>query len=247
MLIQHWQIGHAKFLWDLRQNPKIVDIFAKLWNVSSEELLVSFDGFSFHMPPEITKRGYYRDNKWFHTDQKLSDSEFRCVQSWVTAYDVNEGDATLTFLEGSHKYHEQFAKKFNKTQEKADWYKLTTKEEYDFFIEKGCKVKSIICPAGSLVCWDSRTMHAGKESLKDREIPNFRGIGYLCYTPRNLISETNLKKKRKAFNEMRTTSHWPHRPKLFPKNPRTYGGELPKVVEINKPILTPLGMKLAGF
>lgn len=247
MLIQHWKIGHAQFLWDLRQNPKILDIFANLWNISPEELLVSFDGFSFHMPPEITNRGYYRNKNWFHTDQSLSNSDFKCVQSWVTAYDVNEGDATLTFLEGSHKYHEEFALKFKKTGEKSDWYKLSTQKEMDFFINKGCKIRSIVCPEGSLVLWDSRTMHAGKESLKERAKANFRGIGYLCYTPRKLATQTLLKKKQKAFNEMRTTSHWPHKPKLFPKTPRTYGAELPEIVDIEKPIVNSLGMKLAGF
>jgi len=56
-----------------------------------------------------------------------------------------------------------------------------------------------------------------------------------------------IKKKQKAFNEIRTTSHWPAKVKLFPKNPRTYGKELPKVSKINIPNLTELGKSLAGF
>ena len=43
------------------------------------------------------------------------------------------------------------------------------------------------------------------------------------------------------------TTHCPHRPLLFSKNPRTYGKDLPDIVEIKKPILTELGKKLAGF
>ena len=30
-----------------------------------------------------------------------------------------------------------------------------------------------------------------------------------------------IKKKQKAFNELRMTTHWPHKPKLFPVHPRT--------------------------
>jgi hypothetical protein len=56
-----------------------------------------------------------------------------------------------------------------------------------------------------------------------------------------------IRKKQKAFNEIRSTSHWPHKPKLFPKNPRTYGGPMPDITPIEKPILTELGRKLAGF
>ena len=55
------------------------------------------------------------------------------------------------------------------------------------------------------------------------------------------------KKKQKAFNEIRTTNHWPHKPKLFGKTPRTYGNELPLITSIEPPLLSELGMKLAGF
>ncbi len=40
------------------QNPKVVDVFAKIWDCKHEELLVSFDASSFHLPPEDTNRGY---------------------------------------------------------------------------------------------------------------------------------------------------------------------------------------------
>ena len=66
-------------------------------------------------------------------------------------------------------------------------------------------------------------------------------------TPRRLSTEANLKKKRKAMEELRMTSHWPHKPKLFPVNPRTYGGELPNVTNIERPILSDIGRRLAGF
>ena len=46
---------------------------------------------------------------------------------------------------------------------------------------------------------------------------------------------------------MRTTSHYPARVKLFAKNPRTYGAKLPEITLVNKPKLTDLGKKLAGF
>lgn len=58
MLIQYFGVGHTQIAWTLRQNPKIV--FATLWNVTAEELLVSFDGMSFNIPPEYTNKGYFR-------------------------------------------------------------------------------------------------------------------------------------------------------------------------------------------
>ena len=246
MLFQHWKIGHAQYVWDIRQNLKVIEPFCKLWNKSPEELLVSFDGASFCVPPEITNRGWYRGNTWLHTDQSFLRNDFESVQSWVTTYDVNEDDATLLFLEGSHKLHKKF-KDFKKSELSSDdWYKFTP-EELDFFIDEGCKQKKILCPKGSQVFWDSRTVHSGTEPVKGRTNPNFRNVIYVCYTPRELCSTINLKKKIKAFEELRLTTHYPHRPKLFPKTPRTYGADLPIIKEIEVPIINELGRKLIGY
>ena len=52
MLVQYWNIAHSQACWDVRQNPKIVDIYSHLYNCSKEEMLVSFDGLSFNLPPK---------------------------------------------------------------------------------------------------------------------------------------------------------------------------------------------------
>jgi hypothetical protein len=245
MLVQHWGVGHAQVSWDVRQNEKIVDIFAHFWKCQVKDLLVSFDGLSFNPPPEITKRGWNKQNTWYHTDQTYTENDFKCIQSWVTGLDVNDGDATLSIMEGSNKYHKEFAQRFGVT-DKKNWYKLT-KEQEAFYSEKGCHYKNIKCPKGSLVFWDSRTIHCGIEAVKTRLKPNFRAIIYLCYMPRQLCSKANLKKKQKAFEELRATSHWPCKPTLFGKSPRTYGGELPVITPIHAPIVSGLGKQLAGF
>lgn len=148
-------------------------------------------------------------------------------------------------MEGSHKYHNEFQETYNIT-DKIDWYKLN-KEQEIFYYDRGCVIKNIKCPKGSIVFWDSRTIHCGIEANKKRTTPNIRAIIYLCYMPRNLSDTKNLKKKQKAFNELRTTTHYPCKIKLFPKTPQTYGNPLPSITQIEKPILNELGKKLAGF
>ena len=245
MLIQHWCVGHTQSSWDLRQNINIVEIFAYFWDCSVNDLLVSFDGLSFNLPPEITKKGWNKGNTWYHTDQSFTTNEFKCIQSFITGLDINEYNATLSIMEGSNKYHGEFKDKYNIT-DKIDWYKLTKHQE-EFYYNKGCNIKNITCPKGSLVFWDSRTIHCGIEADKRRTIPNIRAVIYLCYMPRNLCNEANTKKKQKAFNELRTTSHYPCKIKLFAKEPRTYGGIMPIITPIEKPILSNLGKRLAGF
>lgn len=246
MLVQHWNIGHAQVSWDLRQKESIANIFATLWNVKKEDLLVSFDGLSFHPPPEITGKGFYK-NAWLHTDQSYTRNEFECVQSWISCLDVEEGDATLFLLEGSNGLHRACAEHFN-IKDKDDWY-LINDEQYQFYINHGCTPVRITCNKGDMVFFDSRQIHCGVEANKGRLNPKFRSVIYLCYLQRQGTSQANLRKKQKAFNELRTTKHHPQKSLLFGKNPRTYGKEdkLPTITPINEPVLNELGLKLAGF
>ena len=238
MLLQHYDVGHAQSSWDVRQNPKIVEIFQHFWG--REDLLVSFDGFSFHLPPEITNKGWFRKS-WYHSDQSFTKPDFQCVQSFVTGVDIEEGDATLSVFKGSHKYHAEFRDAFGIT-DKSDWT-LLTPEQQTFY---KCEIVNIVCPKGSLVLWDSRTIHCGIEAKKTRKNPKIRAIIYLCYMPRD-ITPAQLKKKQTAFIERRTTNHYPCQIKLFSKKPHTYGGTETVCEPIGDLVLTELGMKLAGF
>lgn len=243
MLLQHYGIGHSEAVWKLRQHPKLIAPFETLWGENAENLLVSFDGASFSMPPEITGRGWFRKN-WFHTDQSYTRNDFECVQSWVTLLDVEKGDATLAFYEKSHKLHKEFSEKFG-IKDKSDWFQL--KGEQESFYSSKCEEKRIMCPKGSMVFWDSRLIHCGNEPIKTRKTEKNRCVVYLCYQPRRMASESQIKKKKKAFNDLRMTSHWPCKVTLFGKKPQTWGNELPPLQPIDVPVLSELGKKLAGF
>mgnify|MGYP007101719890 FL=1 len=43
------------------------------------------------------------------------------------------------------------------------------------------------------------------------------------------------------------TSHWPHKVKLFPKMPRTYGAKIKEVVPLNPVEINELGRRLVGY
>jgi hypothetical protein len=279
MLVQHWGVGHAQASWDVRQNLKVVEIFAHFWGCDVEDLLVSFDGLSFHLPPEITNLGWNRGNTWYHTDQSFTKSYFNCVQSFVTGLDIEEHDATFSFMEGSHKFHAEAFEAFSATaaatieklnlaetdedlkklaaavkdlkelNSSKDWYKLSP-EQQDFYSARGCEIKNMKCPRGSMVFWDSRTMHCGIEASRKRLNPKLRAVIYLCYMPRQQCTAKNLKKKREALDGVdgvRTTTHHPCDVRLFNKRPRTYGKPIPEMQEMKRPKLNELGKKLAGF
>ena len=95
MLVQYFGVGHLRWMWALRQHPAVSRFFSTIWGVPPEDLLVSFDGMSLHLPPEQTKRGWYRGNDWLHTDQAAHRRGLHCVQGWINLEDTDEGDATL--------------------------------------------------------------------------------------------------------------------------------------------------------
>jgi hypothetical protein len=242
MLLQHYGIGHAQFVWDLRENHKILSVFSKMWG--DEDLLVSFDGASFHMPPEITNVGW-RTNEKLHVDQSYTRSSFECVQSWITPVAVRPGDATLQLLRGSQNLHAEFAREFS-ILNKDDWNVLEP-EHVQFYLERGCTLEFVECSAGSLVIWDSRTVHSGVRPMRGRAQPNIRCVVYLCYQPRVLATEAELRKKRRAFEDGRMTSHWPCRVRLFPKTVHSYGKTVRPITPLEPPTLTDVGLRLAGF
>ena len=237
LLFQFWNIGHSQMVWNQRQNIKIVNVFSKFWNIEPKDLLVSFDGASFELLPPVNK-----SIPWYHVDHSYTNQNFKNIQSWITAFDVEPGDATLVILESSNKYHIECGNKFN-IKDPNDWY-IIRNEELEYYTDK-CVEKHICCPKGSLVLWDSRTVHYGIESTDKK---NIRCISYLCYASRSLCSIDDIYKKKYALTHLETTSHDPVSIRFKPKTPYTgEDDESQFITKINNPNLSSLGMRLAGF
>jgi hypothetical protein len=251
MLFQRWGVGQAPFAWYVRQHPQVVRVFEELWACKAEDLLTSFDGASFMMPPETwasprNGAGFIRDDGWPHADQSLQRPDFECAQSWVTAKDVQAGDATLSVMVGSHIQHAAVRANFPDQVDGKDWVRYNP-EMMAFLKERGCEEVRVTCPAGSMVLWDSRCVHYGIRPEKGRGSPKARAVVYACYTKRALANPAFLKKKQAYFKGGRTMSHNPHRGHVFSVLPRLYGKEKPKVRPATQAVLSDLGRRLAGF
>ena len=241
MIQKHFGYSHIQSVWDVRQSSNVIEPFENIWG--TKELCCSFDGIALSLAPEVTGRGWHRKG-WLHCDQNPHNSKRECYQSWVTAEDIGEGDATLTVLEGSHLLHRQFNNTYELPQ--TDFLQLKP-EHIEWYLSHGCKERHITCPAGSMVLWDSRTIHAGRGPVKGRANPKNRYVVYVCMTPSSKLTESSLIKKRNALRKRRTSNHCPHKPKLVSKVPRTWGGVVPHIPRIPKPVLTLRGATLAGW
>ena len=65
--------------------------------------------------------------------------------------------------------------------------------------------------------------------------------------PRYLCSQVQYNRKLHALNNMYTTTHWPCNIVYSPNEPLSFGSSTPGYTPIPKPVLTDLGMKIAGL
>ncbi len=229
---QLWGVAHKKFVWDVRTNSNVILPFAHFYG--TDKLWCSFDRINFTPAPEGKPRQSPPSKTWWHTDQGFKDKEgLRCIQGLVTLghtidneageitmHPTTDLDASLMVMDKSHQYHAKFGQDHAPNQTK-DWYKLTPKETTEMTAK--FDTIRIVAPAGSLLLWDSRTFHyASGHEKKPREVPAQRLVIYVCYQPCDHVTEAQIKKKKQAFENERSTSHWPLLTRLFQK-PQTYG------------------------
>lgn len=247
-IIQCLSIGQTKFVWDVRTHPNVYKVFSKIWK--TKRLLASYDGACVMKPPEITKR-WNRQRSWYHRDQTFRRPEKVCIQGFITLEDMGPEDGTLCVLEGSHRLGDEFCEwKREKDPSwkpgRENWYKLKN-DETEWFHSKTTEVK-IDASKGSLVLWDSRTIHQNKWPDKGRENPRWRYVIYSCMLPADGASPKDLKKRSDAIKNLRMTTHWPYPVTLFPKMPRSYGNPFPDYKTITEmPELNELQERLAGI
>ncbi len=267
MLFQTYGIGQAQVSWDLRQKKKIIDVFRDVYE--DDDLTVSMDGLAFSLPPEVTNCGWAVGPDNTHVDQSLFDNSPHWVQGWVTAKDVHEGDATFSFLPGSHLRHKEFreykeaggscghatvpgaapketcslCESFHAYKGGSDWYVLTP-EDLEFFGE----LERVQCPAGSMIIWDSRLFHSGSRPKRGRANESTRMVSYITYYPKSWMEEKQQRYHLETFTKGHTSTH--HFLKRFPMAPRLYGPPKEDAVAVPllpAPILNDIGKELLRF
>ncbi len=214
----------------VRFDKYVNQVFAALWDVKCEDLITSEDR-ACYMPrvPDIKYRagtGIYKP--WLHLDQPSIMSGLQCVQGLVTINNVSEQGGTLVVIPGSHKHHSTIAKAAEDAS--GDKAKSSSANRFvripetlvDKLKEEHQLEPKAIRPlkAGSMVLWDSRTVHCNTQTQSEERI-----VVYTCQVPRAWVKEAprnQMKHRQEAFLGARNTSHWPHHVKLFPTKPHIY-------------------------
>ncbi len=236
--------GQTQVMWDLRQDPRIVDVFARIWN--TKELIVSMDGLSFMCPNEI-REGYFKP--WPHVDQAIlrrqdnvshnnnppldfiSESPLKTkpftIQGQFLFEDSFDGDGGFYCIPKSHLRFTEFAPELEiinameiSKDEKRSMKQNFLEEFFESLIDESGNpycMKHITAPRGSLILWDSRTIHWNQHPSKDRaykDNPKVRMVGYLSYVPKVRMTDAGRIFRKEAFEKGVSTGHNPSHPEL---------------------------------
>lgn len=225
MIYRHWGFGQSQYVHDLRSDSCIIDCFESVWE--TRELICSFDAIALHVPGELCNRDYFHKHDRYIFKQSPLNRGMQCIEGFVSLFDICDGDATMSFYLKSHQFFERysqdlisdFTNRTGKTSkediQKAFTSNITVVEDLDFFNKRGCTEFRVQCPSGSVILWDSRTLHQASQPLVGRENPNILAGAYVCMVPVSRISEYAYSKKifikrsLEAVENLRTTDHFP--------------------------------------
>ncbi|KAK1983945.1 phytanoyl-CoA dioxygenase [Colletotrichum cereale] len=200
----HYGVVHEKFMWDIRQEPGVIDAFAKVWD--TDKLIVSFDALDITLP---RRPNHVPRTKWPRVDRSPFRSGLQCVQDIVNLSKAGPEDGGLTVYPGSHKATELF---FREHTDRAQWtrkdFSSYTPEQIAWFEGQGFREHKVIAEPGDLIIWNSRLIHYGAEPTAKSD--TIRTITYVSYAPASFATEDALDEKKQAFEKWLATTHWPH-------------------------------------
>lgn len=185
------------------------------------------------------------------------------IQGQFLFEDSYDGDGGFHCIPKSHFRFTEFAPQLEIISEKFNGIerrKARTQFLEEFFAssvdESGnpyC-MKHITAPRGSLILWDSRTIHWNQHASKNRpssDNPKVRMVGYLCYVPKSRLTDEGRILRKEAIDKGVSTGHNPASPEIKYTKDLIYP-EFEQYLEdpsYNPPKinLTPLGESLLGL
>ncbi|XP_076452055.1 uncharacterized protein LOC143287717 [Babylonia areolata] len=234
-IIHGYSIGHLSPSWHVRLKTK--PLFEELWG--TRELLSSMDAVSIGRPPEQGEEEFHSSehghgqsqsqsqsqSSWLHVDHGAGRLGFHVYQGAAYLETTNKDDWVFECMIGSHKLLDQFYKEHPSQAEETvhrgnDFLRLG-EDHMQWFRHKGCLCYRVPVPRGGVLLWDSRLVHHNARPIRGRANPDrWRFVVTVCMAPACWADKTSLRVKKRAYRELRMTSHWPSTGvRLFPPLP----------------------------
>ena len=195
--------GQCDFMWKLRTNNNIIDIYRKLHNTDS--LCVSLDGFSVFLSNK------QKTKSWLHIDQNPSNPMYS-IQGAYNFNRVGPDDAGFVVVPRSHLTYKP------EVTHKRDWIQCGDNDEIE------SRASKLLIPANCFTLWNSKLIHCNTNITKtltnpltqstQNKIEFNRLTCYITYLPKKYRPENVLGKRILAYKNGETTSHWANKCEL---------------------------------
>jgi len=164
-------LPHGRFAWAARLHPNVKRVFAQLFDVSSDELAVGLD-VTFWAAAD-TASPATENPQWLHVDQNYqSGLTHLCAQGVLYIWpSTDEATSTTAVWPGSHLdvysrlMQDGHAKEKGKKTLGSQSVRINSLHDYserqDLAAKAIAGTRRVPCPQGSLLLWDSRTIHQG--------------------------------------------------------------------------------------
>jgi len=198
-IVHGFGFGQSDFMWHLRLLPRVKAAFAAIWN--TDDLLVSFDGGNIFRPWKY-KKSWLTSGGWYHCDQnaRFKDSQGKvCIQGLVTLFDATADTGGLVVIPGSHRHHEEICKRSALAKRSGDFVPIAVDDP--ILSQVHCNTPALTALQDAWI--DPRPPQEGWQPI--------RQVGYVCMTPRKFASNDVIDKRKDAFVNNGSTSHWPHK------------------------------------
>ncbi len=195
-----YYIGHEQFMWNIRSNPKILEIFKEIHN--TDELKTSFEGINMVKPAEVTK-GWNR-NQYLYINHPANKSDFECIRGLLLLEDCDKGDHGLTVLDGSHKHYNSYITK-NNVKRNSDYVKIN---DSSWYTKRLCTTRvDILGKKGDLILYNSKLASYMKSSNKKRKNKNrFHVSIKLSFRPMNEFTGNQLERRQEYYEKLEMTN-----------------------------------------
>ncbi len=210
-------VANSPAVWQIRSDPRLRQIFTLIYSNLRQspinDFIVSGDGINIRPNglDEVTS-----NLDWAHLDQTDRDDIYKCVQGQVVLSTTTAG------FRVSPKSHLVFEKILDACgvsyNDASQWLKFT---EQQVPIVKKIVTESggtwqipIIAPKGSVILWSSSCIHSAKlADTNEHPTPTdkylgWRSVVYVCYRPRQDLSQYEIDTRIRAYNDNLVTNHW---------------------------------------
>eukprot|EP00927_Polykrikos_kofoidii_P065555 TRINITY_DN61295_c0_g1_i1.p1 TRINITY_DN61295_c0_g1~~TRINITY_DN61295_c0_g1_i1.p1 ORF type:complete len:517 (-),score=73.96 TRINITY_DN61295_c0_g1_i1:310-1794(-) len=161
-------LPHGQLAWTARLHRKVRNSFATIYDCAVEDLTTGMDLVFYSLPDT---EGLATENlQWLHVDQNIkSGFEDLVAQGLLYIWDsTSECSSTTALWSGSHLepydrlMRDGYAEELGSAPWRAQSLKLNELHDSLGLLDEAIsKVRRVPCPAGSLLLWNSKTIHQG--------------------------------------------------------------------------------------